>query len=407
MIIKTNLDRSKKYILACSFGPDSMALFDYLVKEKFDFVVAHVNYAILKQADDDEKGILDFAKRYGIKVYVLKTHMPENVNEEERARNVRYKYFGDLALKLGIKNILVAHNEDDLLETYFLQLRRNNVVAYYGLKEKVDRENYSVIRPLLAYTKSSLKRYCLDNEVPFSIDPSNEDTKFQRNEIRVNVVRDMDRAKRNALLEEIQQKNAQILTFLLENKKYYRYKSIRCDKEFFEKVDEKKFNYILIMYLKNQGFYTPLSRGATSEIYKAIQKKNGNRKYKLNDTYSFYFEYGYLSLKRAQTDYFYVVDSPDKSGLFVINSESKNYDLVSDKFPLVIKKVNPNERYKYDGKTYKVNRELISWKVPMSLREVWPGIYDKNLNLLYVPHYQKGKIDKNGLLKFNLKDIYQ
>ena len=71
--LETTLAKNKKYLLACSFGPDSMALFDYLIKNDYEFEIVHVNYHILNQADDDEKGIKDFAKKYGIKVHVLST----------------------------------------------------------------------------------------------------------------------------------------------------------------------------------------------------------------------------------------------------------------------------------------------------------------------------------------------
>ena len=35
-----NLEKNKKYLLACSYGPDSMALFDMLLKEGYRFAVA-------------------------------------------------------------------------------------------------------------------------------------------------------------------------------------------------------------------------------------------------------------------------------------------------------------------------------------------------------------------------------
>ena len=38
------LDKKKKYILGCSFGPDSMALFFMLLKENYDFVVCNIDY---------------------------------------------------------------------------------------------------------------------------------------------------------------------------------------------------------------------------------------------------------------------------------------------------------------------------------------------------------------------------
>ena len=38
------LDKKKKYIVGCSFGPDSMALFFMLLKENYDFVVLNIDY---------------------------------------------------------------------------------------------------------------------------------------------------------------------------------------------------------------------------------------------------------------------------------------------------------------------------------------------------------------------------
>ena len=104
------LSKKEKYLLTCSFGPDSMALFYYLLKHGFTFEVAHVNYHILEQADDDERGIKEFAEKYNIKVHVLKTYMPKNVNEEIWAREVRYNYFEKVAkernIKIGVHIIL-------------------------------------------------------------------------------------------------------------------------------------------------------------------------------------------------------------------------------------------------------------------------------------------------------------
>ena len=50
-----NLEKNKHYLLACSFGPDSMALFDMLLKEGYKFSVAHVNYHLRKEANEEEQ----------------------------------------------------------------------------------------------------------------------------------------------------------------------------------------------------------------------------------------------------------------------------------------------------------------------------------------------------------------
>lgn len=407
MKITTDLNRNQKYLLACSLGPDSMALFHYLVTESFDFEVVHVNYHILEQADDDEKGILNYAKKFNIKVHVLKTNIPDNVNEEDWARDVRYDYFGEVAKETGIKSVLVAHNEDDLIETYLLQKERNNVVSHFGLKSVMARLNYDVVRPLLKYKKSELLDYCKEHDVPYSIDPSNFDIKFKRNMYRNKVVINFSDEQRKEIICEIYEKNLKIEGFLNSHSKLFNKKYLKIDKKFFEEISNEDFYLLLIEFLKNKGIYSPISSGASFEIYKAIKSKKANRRYRLKDDLYLYFEYGILSIHGKQSDYLYKIEEPDLPGLFTINSNANNFDLVIKKFPVYIKNVDSSDTFQYDGKTIKVNREFISWKVPLSIRDIWPGIYNSDMALIYVPKYQKNKIDSNGLLKFNLNDIYE
>lgn len=51
-----------KCVVACSGGPDSMALLDQLNKQGKDIVVAHVNYKHRDTADRDENIVKDYCK---------------------------------------------------------------------------------------------------------------------------------------------------------------------------------------------------------------------------------------------------------------------------------------------------------------------------------------------------------
>ena len=55
-----------KCVVACSGGPDSMALLDQLNKQGKDIVVAHVNYKHRDTADRDEKIVKEYCKKYDI-----------------------------------------------------------------------------------------------------------------------------------------------------------------------------------------------------------------------------------------------------------------------------------------------------------------------------------------------------
>ena len=52
-----------KCVVACSGGPDSMALLDQLNKQGKDIVVAHVNYKHRDTADRDENIVKDYCEK--------------------------------------------------------------------------------------------------------------------------------------------------------------------------------------------------------------------------------------------------------------------------------------------------------------------------------------------------------
>ena len=396
----TKLSKSEKYLLTCSYGPDSMALFFYLLENNFDFEIAHVNYHILAQADDDEKGIREFANKYGIKIHVLSTYMPENVNEEIWARNVRYTYFEELAKKLGIKNVLVAHNEGDLIETYLLQKVRGGVFFKYGLSEVSERGYIKIIRPLLKIKKDDLEKYCIDNNVPYSIDPSNFDSKFKRNAIRKELKLKSD-TEIEQILNEINEKNLQNLLIIKKYKKLGLPNKLYINKDLLKEITVEEFQLLLIYMLLNKGIYTSFSKGRVKNLLEVIYNSKLNHREKIDDNYYLSIDYGELKIVKKGTRYEYCLnDKEDGNSLFKINSDSEDFELVKDNFPIKIKPALEGVKYRKNGKTFKVNREFISWKLPWYLREIWPGIYTKNDELIYVPRYQI-KVKKNGLLLFN------
>ena len=62
-------------------------------KEMYPTCIRQIFKAAITDLNDDEKGIRDYCDAHSIKLHVLSTYMPENVNEEIWAREVRYNYF--------------------------------------------------------------------------------------------------------------------------------------------------------------------------------------------------------------------------------------------------------------------------------------------------------------------------
>ena len=398
------LSKKEKYLLTCSYGPDSMALFYYLLNKDIDFEVAHVNYHILDQADNDEAGIKEFANKYNIKVHVLSTFMPKGVNEEIWARDVRYEYFVKLAHELNIKNVLVAHNEGDNIETYFLQKKRGGVYLTYGLEKERKRDDIKIIRPLLDITKQDLEKYCIDNKIPYSIDPSNFDSKFQRNAIRKELAK-LSKREKEKILAEIKQKNLQNLTILSKYESLGLPKYINTKSELFKKMTNEEFQLMLIYLLKKKNIFVPISEGRVVNLREIINQNKATHQERINDEYFLSYDYGIIRIVKKTKKYEYRLgDLNSKNEVFSLNKDSEFLGLLKNKFPITIKPAIEGDSYRFNNMTLKVKREFISWKMPSYLREVWPGIFDKNGYLVYVPRYQN-KVKKGGLLNFKIKQL--
>lgn len=381
-----------------------MALFYYLLTKGINFEVAHVNYHILEQADDDEKGIKEFANKYDIKVHVLSTYMPKGVNEEIWARDVRYQYFVELAHELNIKNVLVAHNEGDNIETYLLQKKRGGVYLTYGLEKERKRDDIKIIRPLLKINKQDLENYCVENKIPYSIDPSNFDSKFLRNAIRKDLAK-LSKQEKDLILKEIREKNLQNSTILLKYESLGLPKFIDTKSDLFKKIKKEEFHLILIYLLKKKNIFIPISEGRVDNLLEIIKQNKATHQEKINGEYFLSYDYGIIRIIKKPKKYeFKLGDFNSKNEIFSLNRESKFLGLLKDKFPVTIKPAIESDTYRFNNMTLKVKREFISWKMPSYLREVRPGIYDKNGYLIYVPRYQN-KVRKGGLLNFKVKQL--
>ena len=98
-----------KCVVACSGGPDSMALLDQLNKQGKDIVVAHVNYKHRDTADRDENIVKDYCKKYDIPI-----------KRFEQSNNV---LFVSLEVESGTYSTFVCVSYYEMLCKYILFVR--------------------------------------------------------------------------------------------------------------------------------------------------------------------------------------------------------------------------------------------------------------------------------------------
>lgn len=196
-ITKNNLiQNGDKLVLAVSGGPDSLAMLNVLLDIKkservdFEFVVAHVNHMIRKEAIDDEKFVKDFCKKNNILCFVKRVDIPKiskdkKIGTEEAGRYARYEFFDEVLDNTNSNKIAIAHNKNDKVETILMNLLRGSGVS--GLKGIEYIKNGKYIRPLLDCTRKEIEDYCYKKNLNPRIDKTNFDNTYTRNKVR-NVV---------------------------------------------------------------------------------------------------------------------------------------------------------------------------------------------------------------------------
>lgn len=199
--------KDMKRIIACSGGPDSMALLDLCRKAGDEIAIAHVNYKKRESADRDEQIVRDYGRKYALKVYVDYPVWNHKGNFQAWAREVRYAFFEKCAKDFGCCQIEVAHQMDDVLETYLFQEKSHRIPNCYGIAKESWRQDLLIHRPLLNRTKEDLMNYCLANHIPFGIDESNLEDDYTRNQIRHHELNTYTKEEKLALFEIIKQKN--------------------------------------------------------------------------------------------------------------------------------------------------------------------------------------------------------
>ena len=385
-----NLEKNRHYLLACSFGPDSMALFDMLLKEGYKISVAHVNYHLRKESNEEESKLRDFCVEHNIGIYVRDVNeVLGESNLEMKCREIRYNFFINVMKDNKFDALLVAHQEDDLIETYLMQKRRKNLVNYFGIKEISYFSDIEIIRPLLRYRKEELMMYCRMFNVPYAIDKTNLEDHFLRNQIRHSVVEKLSPLERKDILSEIDQANEKLSQIFIAISK------INDNKiESYLRLNDVEFLYAIVALGRKLKPDFIVSKKQGEELRKVLESDKPNIALNV-DGLCFFKEYDVLGFREfdENLDYFYdmvepgILDTPYFFLDFTVDSSNRN--VKEDDYPLVIRNAQKDDEYEISGYKKELRRLFIDWKMPESARNRWPIIVNKDGVIVYVPRYQK------------------
>lgn len=396
-----NYPLNKKYLVAVSGGPDSMALLHKLLINKYSLIVCFVNYHHRTNSSLEEKMIKSFCKEHKCKLEIHSCCYKKSYgNFENWAREERYQFFYNVGKKYKIDECFVGHHLDDVLETYLMQKQRG-YVSYYGLKEKVKIKKVNIIRPLLNYTKQELQDYCKEHNIVYSYDYTNEDISLLRNRIRHKILSKYTYQDKLNLLKEINNKNLEVEEI---NKKLSLIDCNVLNLNEFNTLKEEEQDRLLYLFI-NKVINLRLSKKRLFEIRKQLSSLHGNQKIVLTNEYYLIKEYECLNLvKERMYNYVLVVDKPS-----IIENEYIRFDLISnpsyfyikeDSYPLTIRIVEKDKKIKIGNIHKSINRLLIDEKIPYSKRLYWPEIVNNKGEIIFVPRTSQ---DKNNL--FIVKEL--
>ena len=142
------LYEESKVVVGVSGGADSVCLL-FLLKDIIKpggIIAVHINHGIRgEEAARDEEFVKKLCEKYNIELEIRHLDVPayakENkISEEEAGRVLRYKIFEEIRKDKNADKIAVAHNMNDVAETFLMNLSRGSgITGLTGINEQAVR----------------------------------------------------------------------------------------------------------------------------------------------------------------------------------------------------------------------------------------------------------------------------
>jgi tRNA(Ile)-lysidine synthase len=161
--------------VACSGGADSIALVHVLAGRR-NLTLLHVDHRMRPDSSSDADFVRDTASALGLPSDVRT--LADVPRDEAAARDARYQTLADAARERGLRFVLTAHTSDDQAETVLLRLMRGDTLDAIAPVRGI------FVRPLLDVTRAELRAWLVANDSAWREDPTNTDTRFERNWVR-------------------------------------------------------------------------------------------------------------------------------------------------------------------------------------------------------------------------------
>jgi tRNA(Ile)-lysidine synthase len=181
------INESDNILLTVSGGIDSMVMAHLVINSGVKSGIAHCNFNLRgTESDKDEVFVREFAENNNIPFYSTRFDTTgfatqNGISIQMAARELRFNWFEVIRTKYGYDSVAIAHNLNDNVETFLINLTRGTgITGLTGMKPRSE----TLIRPLLFATREQIAEFSKLNNIAFREDKSNSEVKYTRNKIR-------------------------------------------------------------------------------------------------------------------------------------------------------------------------------------------------------------------------------
>ncbi len=183
-------ESSPSLAIALSGGPDSLALAlllnRWVKKNSGTLFAVTVDHGLRSESAKESQTVAGWMQKRSIQHAILKwagekplTHL------QEKARKARHTLLERYCQDHQIQHLFFAHHREDQVETFLLRfLQKSGVDGLSAMSSLSEGPFVRKLRPLLKIPKERIYATLEDFEQPFLEDPSNENFKFRRVQLR-------------------------------------------------------------------------------------------------------------------------------------------------------------------------------------------------------------------------------
>ena len=384
------------FLLAISGGSDSLFLLKMVheLSSEYNYYIRaiHVNHNFSPNSGDMENYCVNACKEHDVELVIKNLNCNTKSNIEDHLRDQRYREI--FTVMNDNEALVLGHHFDDQIETFFYRLfRGSSPNGLSCMKEISERESRKICRPLLSFSKKTIEKYVKEKKIEFIHDLTNNDTSFDRNYIRKNIIPNVK--ARWSGFSKVMKHN-----IMLQNS----YKNIANDycKVIFDHVVSNKqvdinllksypkyLHGIFLRYFMSQTINYELSKNELSSILKLF--------YSDNNDYPKLILKNNLSIIRYN-NFFYIIEDKIKNNLseqlwdlnedisfgdfrLTINElkDKGIYDCLCKKAPIILRNVKGKERMMLNKHNHQKLKKIFQAKnIPLWERQRFILLFSQN-----------------------------